>query len=181
MTLSDSSVESVTGITEARNNEAVLVEFLIESPQHDCHVAPLGGFFQGRKPFWRSEETHRRYFGGAFVKDVVDGLKQRTTGGQHGIENEDLPIREVLRETLCIDARLQRLLVAHHAQEAHLGARQQLGHALQHPEPSSEDGYDNGSWLRQLLARGGGHRGRDLVIFHPNVTGRLIGEEGDEL
>ena len=37
---------------------------------------------------------------------------------------------------------LQGLLVAHHAEEADLGGRDQLDHALEHPEPGAQDRHD---------------------------------------
>jgi len=49
VTLSDSSIEAVTGVAETGNDETVLVELLIQSSQDDGDVATSCCLLQGRE------------------------------------------------------------------------------------------------------------------------------------
>ena len=49
VTLSDSPIEAITGITKTGNDKAVFVEFLVESPQDNGDIAAFGGFLEGGK------------------------------------------------------------------------------------------------------------------------------------
>jgi hypothetical protein len=76
MTLSDSAIEPVTGVTETRNDEAVFVEFFIKRTQDDGHIATLSGFLQSGKTLWCPEETYCRDIDSSLVEHKVDGLQE---------------------------------------------------------------------------------------------------------
>ena len=76
------------------------------------------------------------------LEEVLDRGEQAAAGREHRVEHEALAVGEVRGQALGVDRRLERLLVADHPEEAHLGGRDQLHHPLEHPETGAQDRYD---------------------------------------
>lgn len=90
------------------------------------------------------EEDHGRHIVGAALHELLDRRDERAAGGEHRVEDVHLAAGEVVRHTGRVRGRLERLLVAHHAQEAHLGGRQQPHHAVEHAEAYRRIGTTRG-------------------------------------
>jgi len=73
------------------------------------------------------------------------------------------------------------VLVTGHAQEAHFGGGDQLGHTLEHAEAGAEDRDHQGRRLGEGRADRGGHRGLDGDGLGTHLASGLVGEKGDEL
>ena len=65
--------------------------------------------------------------------------RQRSAGREHRVEHEALAVAQVIGKALGVRRRLEGDFVAGHAEEADLGARQQLDHSLEHAEAGSQD------------------------------------------
>ena len=85
-----------------------------------------------------------------------------------------------INDPLGVDVGLEGLLVAHHPEAADLGRRPELPHALAHPEPGPEDGYDERSRRtdRQALRFRDGRLHIDALDAYR--SGRLVSEQSDE-
>ena len=91
----------------------------------------------------RSEQADRGDILRPAVDEELDRRRERPTGGEHRVDREALPVAEVIGQALGVGRRLERGLVADHAEEAHLCGRQQLDQPLQHPEPGTQNGHDD--------------------------------------
>jgi hypothetical protein len=74
--LTDRPVKPVPRVAQARNNKPLLIEFFIESAEHDGQVPPGGGFFDCRKPLGCPQDADSRNVGRTLVKDEVNRLQQ---------------------------------------------------------------------------------------------------------
>ena len=87
-------------------------------------------------------------------------------GGQHGVEDEALAARQVVRQAVRVGLDLQGVVVATHAQEANLGRGQHASHALEHAQACAQDGDHDRARLGELQA----DRGGDGVSMGVSVT-----------
>ena len=111
----------------------------------------------------------------------LDGRGQRAAGGEHRVEHVALPPGEVVGQPLGVRGGLERLLVAHHAEEPDLGRRQQPLHALEHPEAGPQDRHHERPRVRQPHARCLGDRRLHLDRFDAHLAGGLVGEQRHQL
>lgn len=157
--LSRSSTEAVTTVTGVAGELAL----------HDLHA--LGG----------GEQHHGRHVVRAALDQLLDRRDERAAGGQHRVEDVDLAPGQVVRHACRVRGRLERLLVAHHAEEAHLGGRQQPHHAVEHAETGPQDRHDQGPRVGELHAGRARDRGLDVDLLGAHVPGGLVREQGDQL
>ena len=116
---------------------------------------------------------------GAAVGEELDRGREGAAGGEHRVEHEALAAGQVVGEALGVRRRLEGLLVAHHAEEADLGGRQQPHHPVEHPEPGPQDRDHQGLGAGELDAGRRGDRGHDLVRVDADLAGRLVGQQRD--
>ena len=116
------------------------------------------------------------------LKQELDRRAERAAGREHRVEHEALAIAQVVGQPLGVGRRLEGLLVAHHAEEADLGGRQQLDHALQHPESGAQDRHHERSRLADANAAVVVATGvRISTRLGAHVARRLVGEQRHEL
>ena len=130
---------------------------------------------------WGGQDAQTGDVVGAAAHQELDGAAQRTTGGQHRVEDVALTAGEVLGKTLGVGHRLEGLLVTGHADEADLGRRDEAHHALEHSQAGAQDRDDERLGAGQGDTLGGGERGGDGGRLDAHLAGALVSHEGDEL
>ena len=134
----DRAVEPVAEVAEARQDEALLVELAIEGGREDRDVGMVG-----REPLdalgGGDHADERDRSGGGVRLDVGERRRAASAGREHRIEHER-PASVHRRELRVVVARLERDLIALHAEVAHDGVRVQVGGGVEEPEARPEDG-----------------------------------------
>jgi len=157
-------VELVATLIE-RSDEVgcVALEALVDGGGHHRHIgAPPDPPLDLLDALGSGDEADGGHVAGAALEQVLDGGHEGVTGGQHGVNDEALAARQVVRQPVGVGLDLQGVLVALHTQEADLGRGQQPGHALEHAQARPQDRHHNGPRLRQTAAMGERHRRGDL-------------------
>jgi putative tRNA adenosine deaminase-associated protein len=127
------------------------------------------------------EQADRGDVVGAAVGEELDRCRERAAGGEHRVEHVALASGQVVGEPLGVRRGLERLLVAHHPEEADLGRRQQPHHPVEHAEPGAQDGDDQRLRVGEPHP-GGRPDGRDDVDrTDPDVARRLVRQQRDQL
>ena len=129
----------------------------------------------------RGDDADERHRLCARLLDRVDRSGARVPRGEHRVEHDRVAVGEVGRELRVVLHRLERLLVAVHADEADARARHEREHAVEHADARAQHRAD-----RHLLAGDAlrGHRLErrlDLVVLGREVLRRLVREEQRDL
>src|SRR4051794_21860363 len=116
---SDNTVETVTGVAEARDDVAHVVQAVVEGGGDDGDGS-IGaeGRLESLDAFGRCEQTDGGHVAGAAVEDELDGCGQGAAGRQHRVEQIDLPAVQLVRQASGVGGGEQGFLVADHAEEA---------------------------------------------------------------
>ena len=112
---------------------------------------------------------------------LADGLGGAAAGGEHGIDDQHVALGHVLGHLAEVGMRLQRLLVAVHADVPHTGGGNHAQHAVHKTQTGTEDGND---YEFAACQRGCVHLadGRfDVLGGQGQIAGGLIGDEHTDL
>ena len=113
---------------------------IVDGGDNDVHVGALADRVLKRLDALRSgQDAHAGDVLCAALEEVVGGGDHGVAGGQHGVENEALTARQVVRQAVRVGLDLQGVLIAAHAQEADLGGGQHAGHTLEHAQACAQD------------------------------------------
>src|SRR5699024_2337034 len=96
----------------------------------------------------RGDDVHELDVLDVIVLDELDGGGGGAAGGQHGIEDDHVPLGDVGGHLAVVLHRLQGLGVTIQADVAHLGRGDQGENAVHHAQARPQNGHDG-----QLLAR----------------------------
>jgi hypothetical protein len=107
-------------------------------------------------------------------------VHQRAAGGQHRVEDEHVAVDQRLRQRGHVRLRLERLLVARQADEAHLRLRQHPVRGVGHAEARPEHRHDQRRRGQPVAGRRG-HRRGDRLLGDGEVARGLIDEHLREL
>src|SRR5450759_5310521 len=148
------SVQAIARIAEARHDVADLVEALVDGcdDERAGHVHLREKLAHALDALGGRNEADARDVVGAAVDEELDRTGQRAAGREHRVEYVALAATEVAGEAFGVRERLERLLVADHADEADLGRRHQPGHAVEHAEARAKDGDDQRARPREPYA-----------------------------
>ena len=113
--------------------------------------------------------------------DLGDGINGAAAGRQHRVQNQNIALCDILRQLAEVLHRLQGLLVAVQADEAHLCSGQQGQHTVQHTHAGAQDGHQSQLAACQHLGLCHGDGGLDLDLLHGQVTGGLVAQQGCDL
>ncbi len=117
--------------------------------------------------------------GAAAVGQQPAAVLERAAGGQHRVEDEDRQAGQVTRQRLHVGARLEGLLVAGQADEAHRRLGQQRQRGVGHAEAGPQHRHDQRR-VGQPGALGGRHRRLDRVTLDRERARRLVDEHGGQ-
>ena len=161
----------------------MLVEALIECAGDDGDRdlrATIECFPHSGHSFRGGEQADGGDVVGAAIDQEVDRRDQGAAGGEHWIEHVALATREVIWKARGIGRGLQGLLIANHAEEADFSGGHQPGHAFEHAETGPQDRHDEWTWVGEMYAHGGAHRGADSEGLNSHIAGGFIGQQSDE-
>ena len=157
----------------------MVVELLVQSGTVDIHIRvvvvdPLNALGSG-------DDVHKLDIFDLIIFDKLDGRRGRAAGCQHGVQNDDLPLGDVVGHLAVVLHRLQGVGVPVQADMAHLGGGNKGQDAVHHTQASPQNG-DNG----QLFACdgfefGGGDGSFDLHLLQGQVAGGLIAHQRGDL
>ena len=160
----------------------MLVELFVDRAEHEGD----GGLHVGQvllhvlDALGRAEQADRGDVAGTEPDEVVDRHDEGVARREHRVDDVALPPGQVVGQAVRVGADLEGLLVAHHAEEADLGRRQEPDHPLEHPQARAQDRHDERLGARQLDAARRGHRGVDVERLDPHVARRLVGQQGHQ-
>src|ERR687890_2800867 len=135
---SKGSIESVSGVAEARDDERAVVQFRVDGGGVEDHVGVLAG--NALDPRHGGDRVETGDPGRSLFLELVYGGREASSGCEHGVEDEDQVFVEVAGEVDVVLDRLGRLLVALEAHKADRGGRQEGERAVEHPEAGAQDG-----------------------------------------
>lgn len=136
----------------------------------------------------RGDDRHELDFFAPARFERRDGVARGTARCKHGVDEEHRLFRNAVGELAVVLLRLERLLVAVHADMPHLCRRKDAVHAVDHAEPRAQDGHDGDAVVRNAVLRrlfeGRFHLdGHELHVAHALVRhdGRDLFDELAEL
>ncbi len=176
--LSAQAEEAVSGVAEAGDDVCVLVQVIVDRGGDDVEVE--AGGFHPLEPFGRSEHAHDRHVTRAAVGDQAAGELERSSGGEHRIEDDDGPAAQSGRQLGHVVVRFERLFVASQADEAHLGLGEQADRGVGHPEACAQD-RDDDREAGQSHAISGAERRAHLRRLDREIARRLVDEHRGEV
>ena len=100
----------------ARQDVADVVQLPVDRGAVDLDVGVRG--VQRGDALRRGDDRQQPHRPGALLLAEPDGVDGRAAGGEHRVEQQDLPLGQLARQLRVVDDGLQRLLVAVHAEEA---------------------------------------------------------------
>ncbi len=167
------------GVAEARQDVAPLVQATVDPGDDDRHVRiltvealdTLRGGDQG-------DQTHRvrpRGFHGR------DSGRSRVARGQHRVEQDHVPLGDVVRELHVVLDRLECLLIPVEADEPDAGGGDQREHAVEHADAGPKDRADRNLFAGDPLHGRPLEWSGDLHLLRGEVLRRLVGEEKGQL
>ena len=127
------------------------------------------------------QDVHELDVLAAVVLHKVDGRHSGAAGGQHGVQDDHVPLGDVVGHLAVVLHGSQGLRVPVQADVAHLGRGDQGEDALHHAQAGPQDGDDGQLLARQHPEGPGGHGGLDLHLFRGQVPGGLIALQGGDL
>ncbi len=169
---------SVAGVAKARNNEAFVVQSLVDRGGDDAHRQRR--FRQDSEALRRNQGADGRYVRGAARAQQLDRVRHRTSGRQHRIEHVDGAAGEAFGQRQHVLRGQQGVLVAGHADEAHLGVRKHglglVGHAQACPQ------YRHQQWrIGQVHPSSGRDRRIDRPWRGAETAGCLVDQHHRQL
>src|SRR5918997_471598 len=135
---SKGSIESISGVAEARDDERAVVQFRVDGGGVEGHVGMLAG-----NPFdaWHGgDRVEASDPGRPLFLELVYGGREAPSSRQHWVEDEDQVLVEVAREVDVVLDRLGRLLVALETHKADRRCRQEGERPVEHAEAGAQDG-----------------------------------------
>src|SRR5215211_6146480 len=160
------SIEPVSGIAKAWDDERAVVEFRVDGCGVEGHVGVLAGNpFDARH---RSDRVEAGDPGRSLFLEFVYGGREAPPCREHRVENEDQVLAQVAREVDVVLDGLGRLLVALEAHKADRRRRQEGERPVEHTEARAQD-RDEADGTGDLLDLGLGQGSTDL-----GFTGRHI-------
>ena len=122
------------------------------------HAIPSGG----------GQDVHQLDMLAAVALDEGDGGGGGAAGGQHGVQDDDVPLGDIGGHLAVVLHRAVGLRVPVQADMAHLGGGNHLDDAVHHAQAGPEDGDDSQLFARQSLKGPGG----DGVLTSMSARGR---------
>ena len=179
----DDAVQPISGVTEAGEDVADIVELLVEAGQHEGagDVQLIDQFLEPGEPLGRRDQADAGDVIGSALDQELHRRAKGAAGGEHRIEHVTLASRQVHRQPFRVRGRYQCLLIAHHTDKPNLGRRNQSGHALEHAEARPQDRYHQGPRGRQLHPDRSLQRCLNCPRHDTDVASCLVREQGDQL
>ena len=167
--------DTVSAVTQTRNDVLVVVELFIQSSTVNLYVRMCFG--QCVQTFWSCDDAHEFDVGSTAFLEHLDGSDSRTAGCQHWIENDDLALVDVGRKFAVVFDRLQGLWVAVKTDVTDLSSRNHRQHAVEHTDTSAQD------WNERQFSAGNdfglcqSNRSFDFNLFERQVAGSFIAHQ----
>src|SRR5215210_9333438 len=172
------SIESVSGVAQAWDDERVVVEFGIDGGGVEGHVGVLA-----REAFDTGNCRDRVEAGDpgrTLLLELGYRSREAPPRRQHRVEDEDQVLVEVAREVDIVLDRLGRLLVALQAHKADRRRRQEGEGPVEHAEAGAQD-RDEAHGAGDLLDLGLGQGSTDLNLSGRHVPSSLGDHDQREL
>src|SRR5215218_5384838 len=134
------SIEPVSGVAEAWDDERPLVKFRVDGCGVERYVRVLSG--KALDAGYRGDGVEAGDPGRPLVLELVYGGREAPPRRQHRVEDEDKILLEVAREVYVVLNRLGGHLVALQAHEAHRRRRQEGEGPVEHTQSGAQHGYE---------------------------------------
>src|SRR5215210_2465585 len=159
------SIEPVSGVAEAWDDERVVVQLGVDGGCVEGYVGVLpGDAFDARHCCDRVEAGDP---GSTLLLEFVYGGREAPPRREHRVEDEDQVLVQVAREVDVVLDRLGRLLVALETHEADRRGRQEGERPVEHTKPGPQDGNEaDGAGDLLDLRLGQGRADLDLAGRH---------------
>src|SRR5215217_5677162 len=137
---SKGSIESVSSVAEAWDDERAIVQFRVDGGGVEGYVGVLAGdaLDAGR----RGDRVEAGDPGRPLYLELAYGGREAPPRRKHGVEDEDQVLVQVAREVDVVLDRLGRLLVALEAHKADRRRRQEGERPVEHTEAGPQDGNE---------------------------------------
>src|SRR5215203_5589535 len=145
---SKGSIEPVSSVAEARDDERAIVQLGVDGGGVESHVGVLIG--DALDAWYCGDRVEAGDPGRPLFLELVYGGREAPPRRQHRVEDEDEVLIEVTREVDVVLDGLGGLLVALQAHETDGRRRKQGEGPVEHAEPGAQDG-DEADWAGDLL------------------------------
>ena len=139
------------------------------------------GFGQGFQAFRSGDDTQELDALGMAALDNGDGVHGRAAGGQHGVQNNHIPLLNIRGQLVVILHRLQRLVVPVKTDVPHLCGRHQFQHAVHHAQACPQNGDESQLPAGDHLGGGFLHGGHGFHVHQGKVPGGLVAHQSGNL
>src|SRR5215203_29298 len=137
---SKGSIESVSGVAEAWDDERAVVQFRVDGGGIEGHIGVLAGNALDTRH--RGDRVEAGDPGRPLFLELVYGGREAPPRRQHRVEDEDQVLVQVAREVDVVLDRLGCFLVALEAHKADRRGRQEVECPVEHTEAGPQDGNE---------------------------------------
>src|ERR671920_903249 len=134
---SKGSIESVSGVAEAGDDERAIIQFRVDGCGVEGHVGVLAG--NALYAWHRGDRVEAGDPGRPLFLELVNGGREAPPSGEHRVEDDDQVLVQVTREVDVVLDRLGRHLVALEAHKADRRRRQEVERSVEHTEAGAQD------------------------------------------
>src|SRR5215208_3546547 len=134
------SIESVSGVAEAWDDERAVVQFRVDGGGIEGHIGVLAGNALDTRH--RGDRVEAGDPGRPLFLELVYGGREAPPRRQHRVEDEDQVLVQVAREVDVVLDRLGCFLVALEAHKADRRGRQEVECPVEHTEAGPQDGNE---------------------------------------
>ena len=133
---------------------------------------------QGFQSFGGGNQANELDVLGTALFDLANGVNGAAAGSQHGIQNKNIALGNILGQLAIIFHRLQGLLIAVQANVADLCSGDQGQHAVHHAQTGAQDGNQGQLAASQHMGASQSNRSFHFNFLGGQVAGGLIAQQG---
>ena len=169
------SEDAVTGVAEAREDVAVVVELTVNSCNIDINIRML--LLHQLDSFRSSNQTHQSDVLASLLLDKVNSIAGASTGCEHRVSQDDQSLVDALRELAVIWYRFVGLLISVESDETNSCNRNQVAKSVHHAQSSTQNRDNCHFFSCNFLESGSFQRGFHLNILHRKITGDFVAHQ----
>ena len=125
----------------------------------------------------RSQHVHQLDVLAAIFLHKADGGGGGTAGGQHGVDDDHIPLRDIGGHLAVVFHRLQRIRITEQADMAHPRGGDHFQNSVHHAKACPQNGNDGQLFASNGLEDAGSHGSFNLHVLQRQVAGGFISHQ----
>src|SRR5579859_6384742 len=133
--------QAITGVTQTGNDVSVPIQLAVNGRSEDRQIGKMS--MHHADAFGGGDEIDEAHVFGAKFGQKLHGRHGAAAGSQHGVDQNDLKLRQVAREALVIEEGTQTFFLALQADEADARMGNQLQDGVHHAQSRAQYGHED--------------------------------------